>query len=334
VALLGSLRLNWPSHPPVLVYDLGLDEATRGLLAEHAVQVREVPAFCPHWRQHFTWKLWCLADAPAREVVWMDAGLVVLEPLDEVFDAIAGQGYFFTTNYELLDWEASDEACAGCGVPPEVRRGRPTLAATLMGFRKAGPTLALLSEALEVGLVERNIAATAVTHRHDQALLSLLAYKHLGRVLLADGQIYLGSLSPDQVPGQKVWVHRRSMRREDGMHFAVHLSRPGERYRPRPPYPLAHARARADIYRVYWYYGRGERDEAGRRLAAAFAADPALRAELALLAEVLRRHAGRLQGFSTDPEEGSRYLAWVGGAFASLHGGAAARDLESALAGT
>ena len=30
LALLGSLNLNWPGHPPVRVYDIGLDEDTLG----------------------------------------------------------------------------------------------------------------------------------------------------------------------------------------------------------------------------------------------------------------------------------------------------------------
>src|SRR5659263_346946 len=66
VALLGSLNLNWPDHPPIRVYDLGLERKTLETLSRHGVEVVPVPPFCPHWRKHFTWKIWCWNDAPAR----------------------------------------------------------------------------------------------------------------------------------------------------------------------------------------------------------------------------------------------------------------------------
>ena len=49
LALLGSLNCNWPGHPPVLVYDLGMTTATLDQLATANIPVRKVPAFCPHW---------------------------------------------------------------------------------------------------------------------------------------------------------------------------------------------------------------------------------------------------------------------------------------------
>ena len=69
LALLGSLNLNWPNHPPVRVYDIGLNDGTLQVLAENQIEVIKVPPFCPHWRKHFTWKIWCLNNAPARDIL-------------------------------------------------------------------------------------------------------------------------------------------------------------------------------------------------------------------------------------------------------------------------
>jgi len=233
LAFLGSLTVNWPEHPPVRVYDIGLDETTLATLAEHKIPVKKVPPFCPHWRKHFTWKIWCLNDAPAQDVLWMDAGLVLLKPLDEVFEALEHQGYFLVPNYQLLDWEASEAACEGSGVSAEFRNGKSTLAGGLMGFRKRGKALRVIEEALSAALVEKHIAATEPTHRHDQALISLLMYKHFEQVVMADGIIYNGWRSPNQSPGQKLWVHRRRMLAEDKAFFASHISAPGKSYLPK-----------------------------------------------------------------------------------------------------
>jgi len=235
LALLGSLNLNWPKHPQILVYDIGLDDDTLARLHENKIQVKKVPIFCDHWRKHFTWKIWCLNNAPAQDILWMDAGLVVLEPLDEIFDSLNYQGYFLVPNYHLLDWEASDAASRGCGVSAEFRNGKLTLAATMMGFKKTGKVLTVLEEALEVSLTEYHIAATETAHRHDQTLISLLMYKHFKRVVISDGIVYLGYLSPSQTPGQKVWAHRRYMLPGDMAFFASHITMSGPAYMPEEP---------------------------------------------------------------------------------------------------
>lgn len=257
LALIGSLNLNWPNHPPVRVYDIGLDDETRDVLGEHGIEVVKVPPFCRHWRQHFTWKIWCLNDAPAQNVLWMDAGLVVLKPPDEIFDALEHQGYFLVTNYQLLDWEASEAACEGCGVPPEFRLGKLTLPGTMMGFRKEGTVREVLKEALSVALAEKNIAATEPTHRHDQAIISLLMYKHFGRVVIADGRVYLGWESPNQVPGQKIWVHRRRLLAGDQAHFTAHISMSDGPYMPAlPPSSKTPTRLKGVIKRIVLFLPR------------------------------------------------------------------------------
>ena len=235
LALLGSLTLNWPEHPPVLVYDIGLDDATLATLAEHQIPVKKVPPFCPHWRKYITWKIWCLNDAPAQDILWMDAALVVLKPLDEIFLSIRDIGYFIAPNYQLLDWEASDVMCEGVGVPPEFRYGKLSLGAGLIGARKNGKMLDIFEEAYSAALVEKYIAPTEPTHRYDQGIISLLMHKHFGRVIPADGIIYLGWRSPVQAHGQKVWVHRRQMLPEDIAFFASHISSPGKAYLPKDP---------------------------------------------------------------------------------------------------
>ena len=220
LALLGSLNVNWPAHPPVVVYDIGLDEDTLASLGAFDAVVTRVPAFCPHWRRHFTWKIWCLNDAPGRDVLWIDAGVVVLAPLDDAFAALAALGYFAAPTYRFLAEQAPAAAIRACGVTAASLEGRLTLSATMIGFRKAGKGLALLREAYGLALDERNIAAETPDHRHDQALLSLLLYRHYGRVVSADQQVYLNWRSPAHTVGQKVWVHRRKMLAVDIDHLA------------------------------------------------------------------------------------------------------------------
>jgi hypothetical protein len=241
LALLGSLNLNWPDHPPVRVYDIGLGAETLEPLAAAGVDVVRVPAFVPHWRKHFTWKIWAWNEAPARDIFWMDAGSAVLQPMPEVFTALDALGYFLVPTYWSLEVNASLAACEGCGVAPVAREGRMTIAGGTAGFRKEGIVCRVLEEALEVAHTERYIEATQPLHRHDQALLSLLMYKHLGDLVLADGLVYGAFKSPHEVPDQKLWVHRRAMRDQDQAYLAAHIARsapPHTLSEPQPPQPI------------------------------------------------------------------------------------------------
>lgn len=232
LALLGSLRRNWPGHPPVLVYDLGMATASIERIRALGIEVRSVPPFCAHWRKHFTWKPWCWCDAPALDLLWLDAGVLVLDALDEVLDTVARSGIFVIPANGDLALTASDAACEGCRVDPAFRAGLPTFAGGVVGFRKSGAVATMLTEALRVAMTERFIAATEATHRHDQAILSLLIARDLGRVCAADGVLYGGWLGPDQAPGQRIWVHRGRLAEADRVAFIRAASTDGPPVRP------------------------------------------------------------------------------------------------------
>jgi len=110
-----------------------------------------------------------------------------------------------------------------------------TLAGTFIGFRKQGLIGDILEEALSIAKVEEYIASVEKTHRHDQMIVSLLLHKHLGRVVMSDGIVYCGWMSPRQTPGQKVWVHRRALMEKDQAYLASRISTPGAPFMPGDP---------------------------------------------------------------------------------------------------
>ncbi|MBI9044558.1 MAG: hypothetical protein JEZ06_08735 [Anaerolineaceae bacterium] len=215
LALIGSIYANWPGHPDILVYDLGLDENTLDFLNKNHIRTKKVPEFCQHWRYHFTWKFWCWNDCPTDNFLWLDAGTCVLRPLDIIFEAIQKHNYFILPTYHDLIENASEKACEGCNVEPDFRIDKMTLAATIFGANKKTSMGSFIKEALSVSLVEDHIKATHPLHRHDQAIFSLLFYKMFGEPILSDGITYGGWTTPFQTPSQKIWVQRRTMVKED-----------------------------------------------------------------------------------------------------------------------
>jgi len=239
LALLGSLRCNWPGHPPVLVYDMGLREGTPELLRQAGFDVRTIPPFVPHWRKHYTWKLWCMNDAPAERVLWLDAGCCVLRPLPEIFDIISQQGYFALPNYHPLEIEVSEEACEGCGVSPNFRIGKVSANAAVFGFQRGSAAEQVVQECHKVSLTERHIMASKPWHRHDQAILSLLLYRNISPLILCDGIIYFDEDLTAKFTTHAIWAARGGMHPADLRFYAARLTGPASPHHPRPSHRAA-----------------------------------------------------------------------------------------------
>jgi len=216
LAFVGSANANWPGHPRILVYDLGMSANTVAMLAEAGVEVRRVPDFCPHWRSHFTWKIWCFCDAPAERYLWLDAGVYVLRPFPEAFVAVDRLGYYVQPNGFSLGQTACQplrDHFAGLNFD-EIS----CIQSGLHGLDK-NKAASLLEEAYRLCLEEKYMAADHPLGRHDQDLLSVLIHKHFAPVVFLDRHLYAEHAGPDQVHGQRVWVHRREMHPADADYF-------------------------------------------------------------------------------------------------------------------
>lgn len=102
---LGSIKNNYPNHPPVVVYDLGLFWFFRKHLEGYeGVTIKKIPRFCNHWRSCYTWKPYIFQDIKNKNCLYLDAGNQVLKSLDDIFDIIDKEGYY-TVPQGLPLWE-------------------------------------------------------------------------------------------------------------------------------------------------------------------------------------------------------------------------------------
>ena len=232
LALIGSLQCNWPDHPPVLVYDLGLPEEAKARLRDSGVRVIPVPAFCPHWRRHMTWKVWAWNHAPCRSFVWLDAGVWVLRPFPEVFGMVERAGYFVRSDNTLFTEHCCPSLAENLGITLDESAGLLNCNSGLFGLCKEGPGLQLLQEAMRLALVEANLKAVAPLQLHDQSLLTILLHRHLGRLVYADRDLYGSERGPSSCKGQRLWIHRGKVLAEDRQYFIEHASKGGVARRP------------------------------------------------------------------------------------------------------
>lgn len=229
--LLGSVARNSPIFDGIVVYDLGLTPWQRRLIeAVRGVDVREVPPFMDRWREGRAWKTWIWTHSDASKLVWLDAGLSVLRPLDELLARIDADGYFVVSQgvrvgastpsdyYDLLDF-------------PRELADRTTVAAGILGFDTSGrfyreviePTYRDALRGLSIGWspgeverVNRGLDATeqpifrdCPQFRHEQTLLNIHLYRAFDNPVVLDLDKYAGYRSPRDHPEQLIWSHRR-----------------------------------------------------------------------------------------------------------------------------
>lgn len=231
VNLIGSVQANSDLFDRIVVFDLGMNSHQRAWLnAAPAVEVREVPAFVPHWNRGFTWKPWAWTHVDGDAVVWVDAGATVLRSLDPMVARIRGQGFVLVSQGNAVSDIVPRSYFELYGLPGEFAT-RPYAAAGILGFRPGGaffervliPTYEDCLEGRNLGFSAAEVAQKntglgagpiGAVHdcphfRWDQSVLNARLLQTMPSAPLADLDEFGGWRSPRDHPHQLIWHHRR-----------------------------------------------------------------------------------------------------------------------------
>lgn len=231
VNLIGSVKAESDIFDRIVVYDLGLTPFQRRLVsAIRGVEMRKVPPFAPHWAKGRTWKPWIWTHIDGERIVWLDSGLTVLRPLDDMLAGIATRGYFVVSQGHPVADSTPSDYYALYDFPRELAQ-RDTVAAGILGFERSGafydrvivPTfedcLAGRSlgfspddaERLNQGLdsTDAPVLRDCSHFRWDQTVLNLRFYSAIEDPVVHDLDKFAGYRSPHDHPEQVIWSHRR-----------------------------------------------------------------------------------------------------------------------------
>lgn len=229
--MVGSVKANSDLFDRIVLFDLGLSPFQRRLArAIRGVELRRVPPFVPHWREGRTWKTWIWTHVEAERLLWLDAGLTVLRPLDEALEQIAVRDYFAVSQGHRVSDSIPSDYYGLFGFPHALDRA-DAIAAGIFGFRVGSefyervvlPTFEDASRGLSVGFspgdaqrlnagLDRNTAPTIrdCTHfRWDQTILNIRFYLGVDDPVVNDLDRFAGWRSPFDHPLQVIWSHRR-----------------------------------------------------------------------------------------------------------------------------
>ncbi|MDB5260133.1 MAG: hypothetical protein JWN37_364 [Candidatus Nomurabacteria bacterium] len=196
INLIGSIKKNYPAHPPIFVYDLGLFPSFRKELSKmDNVIVVSIPPFAPHYLSCYTWKTYIPQHPIAALNLYLDAGTQVQKPLDELFEKIQTNGYMFVDQGdEVINKDIiSPELISKYEISEDVLK-RKVITAGIMGFTNSNQNIEKLWDTLYTagkegdclgfsknemwkskGRNKTEIIRGCKIFRHDTTILSVLA---------------------------------------------------------------------------------------------------------------------------------------------------------------
>jgi len=232
INLLGSIKVNYPSHPKIFIFDLGLFHNFRKELEKiENVEVLDMPVFCGHWRSCFTWKTYIFAHPFARLNFYLDSGCQVLKPMNEIFETIEKQDYFIIGQGINLGKIIPKEYESVCKMPLGYEE-MESIHAGEIGFKAQSSISPILEKVYNLGLSglalgfsenerwrnrgkDKNpYIRNCPVFRHDMTLLNMVVREHFANELVVqDVSKFAGG--KDDHPEQVVWNLRLSYKTLD-----------------------------------------------------------------------------------------------------------------------
>lgn len=226
--MLASLHANFPTHPAVYIFDLGM---TRTQLKEISqvpwLKVIQVPQFVPHWKANWSWKPYVLLQPEERYVLYFDsANIVVLRGLEQWFLTIMRNGYLVLSNTQCLKDITPSDYWSLIDIEAAAHSDDEVFGAGIVGFDRLGPAGDALRETLELTkhgwtlgcspgevnkVYDRSVIRDCPCFRADQTLLNLTFRKHIkGPLFVRKPHKYCGFGGLHDHPNQDLWYARKS----------------------------------------------------------------------------------------------------------------------------
>lgn len=227
VNALNSIVDNFPDHPRIVIYNLGLTKLECNELRQFsAVEVHKVDKFVSHWKINWSWKLYALSQKIARFNLYLDMpNFVVLRNLSPWFISIKKNGYFLVSNEQILKDITPNEYWNLFSVDRVGMENLPTFGAGIIGFdseSKAAEAIAIALQGVSAGLnlgrskdesnrrYKPNIIRSCPCFRADQTLINIAFRKFFHQSLnIRRSPMYCGTGRKDEHFKQYLWYSRR-----------------------------------------------------------------------------------------------------------------------------
>ena len=236
--LIGSIKQNYPNHPHIFIYDLGLNFLFKKQIKKiKNVSIIEIPHFVSFWRSCYTCKTYIINTPLADLNFYLDAGCQILKPLDEVFEKIEKNDYLLVSQGSVVTIQ---------NITPkdylklfDIKKEKETneiIAAGIFGFKKDSQQIKTVTEKLyqaglnglclgfspteqwkNKGVNKNDFIRDCKMFRHDTTLLTLLIIKYLENPIIENIEKYSGEKTGNS--NQILWNLRMNYKKLEYANF-------------------------------------------------------------------------------------------------------------------
>ena len=157
----------------------------------------------------------------SKNVLWLDAGVMALGPIDEMFKIIEDQEIFLVEDQNHRNYRWTHEKCREIMEATESELNDFQLSAGILGYKKDGKYQTLIDEAFKFSKIKECIGGSSENHRHDQSIYSILASRYsCPRQSIEKYGYYTDlhrNLNTAREAGAVIFVHRNGHWQFDGL---------------------------------------------------------------------------------------------------------------------
>ena len=215
LTLIASIhRLSYDLIDKIYVFDLGLSNSVKKNIQRKKVEIVSLPEDVDATPKQHVYKCYAMhwAKDKAKEILWLDAGVMLLKPIDEIFKIINEEGIFLVgdPNHKNKAW--THQKCIDIMQASKEELNALQLSSGILGYKSQGKYQKLINEAYEYSKIDGCVQGSHSNHRHDQSVYSILASRY--KCKLQDIDIYgywtnhEKDINTAQKHGAVIFVHR------------------------------------------------------------------------------------------------------------------------------
>lgn len=181
LTLIASIhRLAYDLIDKIYVFDLGLSDSAKKNVQRKKVEIVSLPDNVDATPKQHVYKCYAMhwAKSQAEEILWLDAGVMLLKPIDEIFNIISKEDIFLVgdPNHKNKAW--THQKCRDIMNATPEELNAPQLSSGILGYKSKGKHQKLIDEAYEYSKIDGCVQGSHSNHRHDQSVYSILAARY------------------------------------------------------------------------------------------------------------------------------------------------------------
>jgi len=198
----------------IFVFDLGLNEnQIENIKTLSKVSIVTYPQHVNISPKEYAYKCYCnyWAQDHADRSFWLDAGTMLLQPIDEIFNIIEEEEIFLVGD-KHLNKDFTHDQCSKIMKATDSELNDVQLSAGIFGYKTGGKYQSLINEAYQFSKIDGCVTGSHQRHRHDQSVYSILASRYGCKKYDINRYGYFTNLQRSLVTAQQsdavIFVHR------------------------------------------------------------------------------------------------------------------------------